>query len=336
MWNNWLRKICATVFSVLAILTITGMLYQTVSTRLDDEQYPPPGRLVTINGCNMHILCLGEQKKPTVVLESGLGGCSLDWILVQSEIAKFARVVSYDRAGYGWSDTSPNPRTSREITNELHTLLMASGIEPPYILVGHSFGGVNVRLYANQYPDEVRGLVLVDAVHELQAQKLPPVPERSLVKKYMDMRNPQLIRAVAPLGFQRFLNAAIQSTLPFAECVRDLYLAKVSTTKYLQAVCDEIIYLEESLRDLANSTRTFGNKPLTVISAGKEITGQAWGVPEELAQRFDKAWKELQRDLVTQSTQGKQIIAKNSGHAIPWHQPDIIIQAVREMVEKTK
>lgn len=132
----------------------------------------PPGKLVGVGGHQLYIHCIGEGS-PTVVLDAGRGGSSNDWRNVQPDLAKFTRVCSYDRAGYGFSEPGPKPRTGQQIINELHKLLVNAGIEGPYVLVGHSSGGLHVRLYASQYPDEVVGMALIDPSHEDQRLRIP-------------------------------------------------------------------------------------------------------------------------------------------------------------------
>jgi alpha/beta hydrolase fold len=140
------------LFVLIAILALAGASYEAIAGGGDAHRYPPPGQLVDVGGERLHIDCVGEGS-PTVVLESGLGGSSLDWRLVQPELGKTTRVCAYDRAGMGWSDPSPQPRTPRQIADELHTLLTHAGIAGPYVLVGHSLGGKNVRLFALTHPD---------------------------------------------------------------------------------------------------------------------------------------------------------------------------------------
>jgi len=126
-----------------------------------------------VGGYSLHINCSKFIKKsPTVVLEAGLSQGAETWDKVRAEIAKFARVCTYDRAGSGTSDVSPQPlKTSQQIVNDLHNLLDRAGVTAPFVLVGHSFGGLTVRLFAAKYPSEVTGMVLIDAVHEDEAQK---------------------------------------------------------------------------------------------------------------------------------------------------------------------
>jgi len=135
-------------------------------TLTNSPPLPPPGRFIDLGGWRLHLNCTGTRRasEPTVILEAGAGDFSVDWSLVQPSIATFARVGSYDRAGSGWSDLGPRPRTMHQIVYELHTLLERAGERPPYVLVGHSYGGALVRVYQSTYPREVAGLVLVEAM----------------------------------------------------------------------------------------------------------------------------------------------------------------------------
>ena len=146
-------------FVVLVVLV--GMAYQTIGSARDKRKFPPPGQMVDMGGHCLHIHSIGEGS-PTVVFESALGSSSLNWALVHSDVAKFTCACSYDRAGLGWSGADPMPRTAQQIVKEFHTLLTNARTKGPYVLVGHSFGGLTARLYAAQYPEEVVGMVLVD------------------------------------------------------------------------------------------------------------------------------------------------------------------------------
>src|SRR5688500_18438562 len=149
------------ILALIVGLAAAGASYEAIAAGGDAKAYPPPGRLVDVGGYRLHIQCVGAGS-PTVVLDAGLGGSSLDWNLVQPELGRSTRVCAYDRAGMGWSDPSPQPRTPRQIADELHTLLTNAGIAEPYVLVGHSLAGKNVRLFRIAHPDQVAGMVLVD------------------------------------------------------------------------------------------------------------------------------------------------------------------------------
>lgn len=325
-----LKNFGITVLLLIASVLLVGYLYQFLGTKIDDYNYPPPGKMVDVGGSKLHIQCTGEGA-PTVILDAGIASSSLDWALVQPEIAKFTRVCSYDRAGMGWSEESPNPRTSQHMIEELHTLLKNANEQGPYILVGHSFGGINMRLFASRYPDEVFGLVLVDATHELQNKKLPPHPGFSWVENFSN----KLESFLTPFGYGRIRAKREEEPLQvFPKEIKEKYLAKIRTSKFYTAWHQEMSHTDESAQELEDSNTYLGDKPLIVITAGK---------PVELGTEFEKQHAELlkhvfelantlQKDLVTKSTRGKQLIAEKSDHLIPWYQPEIIVDAVREEV----
>ena len=149
----WLRRFAYSIAALIIVPPATGAVYQQILLGNERRAHPMPGELVDVGGHKMHIYCAG-QGSPPVILDSGQGDSYISWRKVQPEIAKFVSVCSYDRAGLGYSEPSPRPSTSRVFAEELHELLNAAGVAPPYILVGHSFGGFNVRLFASHYRSE--------------------------------------------------------------------------------------------------------------------------------------------------------------------------------------
>jgi pimeloyl-ACP methyl ester carboxylesterase len=162
-------------------LTVLLLLSGSTAARAQDPTTPPPGRLIDVGGWRLHLNCAGEARtsQSIVILEAGAGDFSVDWSLVQPGVARFARVCSYDRAGSGWSELGPRPRTMHQIVYELRTLLDKAGERPPYVLVGHSFGGWLVRLYQSKYPADVVSLVLVEAAADNPWRK---TPDKGLVR----------------------------------------------------------------------------------------------------------------------------------------------------------
>ena len=154
------------------VAALSGATYQWLATRKELAATPPPGHLVDIGGHRLHLWCTGDGA-PAVILDTGLGGSSADWGFVQPDVARFTRVCSYDRAGMGYSDPGPSPRTARRIASELAELLERSGIAGPVVLVGASIAGFDVRVFASDYPERAAGLVLVDASHEDDAHEVP-------------------------------------------------------------------------------------------------------------------------------------------------------------------
>ena len=168
--GSWIRRgVLGLVIGLVALAGI-AVIYQAFGTEIYRRIYPPPGELVDVGGHSLHISCVGEGS-PTVFLESGSGATSVDWANIQPEVANTTRVCAYDRAGSGWSEPGPGPGDPQQIAGELHTLLGNAGIDGPYVLVGHSFGGLYVRMYAELYPNEVEGMVLVDSSHPEQSAR---------------------------------------------------------------------------------------------------------------------------------------------------------------------
>ncbi len=168
--GSWIRRGVLGLVIGLVALAVIGAIYQAFATEIYRRLYPPPGELVDVGGHSLHINCVGEGS-PTVILESGSGATSVDWANIQPEVANTTRVCAYDRAGSGWSEPGPGPGDPQQIAGELHTLLGNAGIDGPYVLVGHSFGGLYVRMYADLYPNEVEGMVLVDSSHPEQSKR---------------------------------------------------------------------------------------------------------------------------------------------------------------------
>ena len=163
----WVGRSVLGIASVLAVAAAAGTAYQAIASARDYRAFPPPGRLVDVGGHRLHIFCTGEAQPSlaTVILEAGTAFSVPAWQLVQPAVAATTRVCSYDRAGNGWSEAGPLPRDARQIANELHALLGREGISPPYVLVGHSFGGMYARAYTGAHPAEVAGMVLVEILH---------------------------------------------------------------------------------------------------------------------------------------------------------------------------
>ncbi len=170
--RRWTIRILVGLFGLIVVTALTGATYQWFATRKDLAATPPPGHLVDIGGYRLHLWCTGDGA-PVVILDAGLGGTSAGWGFVQPEVARFTRVCSYDRAGMGYSDPGPSPRTARRIANELAELLARSGMAGPVVLVGESIAGFDVRLFASDHPERAAGLVLVDASHEDDTHEVP-------------------------------------------------------------------------------------------------------------------------------------------------------------------
>lgn len=332
LWK-WGKRIGLGLLCLVVVVLLGGASYQFISTKIDENKYPPPGQMVDVGGYRLHLHSMGTGG-PTVVLDAGLGNIGVDWGLVQPEIAKFTRVVTYDRAGTGWSEKGPKPRTSAQIVQELHTLLHAAKIPGPYIIVGHSFGGGNAQLFAATYPTEVVGVVLVDACHEAQERRLPPNPMEGGF-----MHKPVMIRLASMLGVNRLLMNMYSkgTTPPIPQPMWDAHVALCLTTKHWCSMYDEAGVLTLSLKQLEEANRSaLAEKSCIVITAGLLPDLSALGIDESLKKYMEEStvvWNELQKELVAKFSHGRQIIAEKSDHMIPWHQPEVIVQAVQEIIE---
>lgn len=296
-------------------LLLAFVLYQKIATVIDDYRYPPLGSLIDIGGYRLHFNPSG-QGNITVICDAGLSGTSLGWSLVQTEVSKFTRVCSYDRAGYSWSDSSPLERTSVNIAKELYTLLKKADIPGPYILVGHSFGGANMLLFADLYPQKTLGVILVDSVHEDMLQEIPSPP-----RGFFD--HPKAQWFLSFIGYKRLKGPSEEIKAMFSPLPKEIqaaYIAQMNKTRYTETVNREMDGLSESLSQLGEKKICL-QCPLTVITAG--ITSNN----EE-----GMKWKQLQKRLFSKSNKARQIVAENSDHMINHHQPEIIVDAIREMI----
>jgi len=198
----WTVRILLGLLALIVLLALGGATYEAIMAARDGKRYPPPGQLVDVGGYRLHLHCIG-QGSPTVVLDAGLGAFSLDWGAVQPQIATSTRVCTYDRGGLGWSDPGPTPRSPQQFASELHALLTKGGVEGPYVLVAHSISGKTARLFASQHPDEVAGMVLVDARHEHVDDHR--APERLAADDAEQRQFQNMIRWMARFGVVRLL-----------------------------------------------------------------------------------------------------------------------------------
>jgi pimeloyl-ACP methyl ester carboxylesterase len=277
-------------------LAVAGAIYQAVATERAERAYPPPGEMVGVGGHSLHINCAG-QGGPTVVLDAGSGGFSAQWVRVQREVSGTTRVCAYDRAGMGWSEMGPEPRDAKQISGELHALLNGADIEGPYVLVGHSFGGLYMRTYAARYPDEVAGVVLVDSSSPKQAGHQPVTRDSNEPQEQTFAVVPRLARLgvslLARLGVVRLLSELDPASPELPQQQRAQIDALTPSTR--QAVTTALEFLAPTQTRRLGS---LGNKPLAVVSAGTQEPG----------------WLELQDDLATLSTNSTHRIVGGATH----------------------
>jgi pimeloyl-ACP methyl ester carboxylesterase len=298
--------------AALLVLMLVGYIYEPIAEAADAKAYPPPGQLVDVGGYRLHIHCTGTGS-PTVVIESGWGDMSASWGWVQPEVAKTTRVCTYDRAGMGWSEASPQPRTAREYAKELHTLLTRANEPGPYVLVGDSMGAFTVIVYAHDYPAEVSGLVLIDA------QDLPT----SNVATYQPAPKPggaSLPSLLARIGLVRLLADPLGSVENLPDGDKQAYTAFAVAPRSVQTFTEEGMGMSEGGAQ-ARAVTSLGTLPLIVLSRGKDQ---------------DAKHTAAQTDLLQLSTNSQQFFADQSGHPIMIDQPDAAVAAIVKMVEMVR
>jgi pimeloyl-ACP methyl ester carboxylesterase len=316
------------ILVIVFVLLLAGLIYQSIASRRDREKYPAPGVLVRTDLGQIHLHNTG-QGDATVVIEAALGDSSLDWTIVQSKVAQFTRVCTYDRAGLGWSTPAAGVLSSDQIADNLRQALKGARISGPYIFVGHSIGGIYARASARLKFEDVVGLVLVDSAHENQRHRLPPetMKEGTMIKGLASV-----LRVLAPIGIPRALKLAdrLQGD-NFPDEIRPAAVARMNQSHFFKALFNEVKQVELNTAQTAPPAN-LGDIPLVVISRG----GENPGLPEAEFERLKQSWDELQRDLVELSSNSQHIIAEKSGHYIHHDQPDLVVGAIRQLVENNR
>jgi pimeloyl-ACP methyl ester carboxylesterase len=304
------RWIVYPLLVVLALASIGGG-YETMRESIDAAAYPPPGQLIDVGGHRLHLNCTGSGS-PTVVLEPGLGEVSPAMGWIAPVVARDTRVCVYDRAGRGWSDPAAGPQDAVQTAAELHTLLDRGHIPGPYVLAGHSFGGLYVLTFAATYPDQVAGLVLLDSTAPVPG----PIPPTKAGSYDLVGRISALLPALAHLGAAHLIGDSYDSLPPRAG---DQARATVSTAHSVKSFVNEFFEGSRSTHQAA-SLVNFGSKPLIVVTAGRE---------------HDAAWMAAQDKLVTLSTNSRhQIVADATHPSLVLDETDAAAasQAIRDVV----
>jgi len=289
---RWTVKAILWLVVALLILAVAGAIYQTIATERAERAYPPPGEMVDVGGYSLHINCVG-QGSPTVVVDGGSGEMSAQWVWVQREVSDSTRVCAYDRAGMGWSEMGPQPRDAKQISSELHTLLTKADIEGPYVLVGHSFGGLYMQTYAARYPDKVAGVALVESSHPDQF---------SYRQVARDSYEPQkqifsVFSLAARLGIIRLVSKLAPTSPELPQQQRVQIDALSSSTRQVSTTALEFRATPQTVTQ-TRSLRSLGDKPLAVVTAGTS----------------EPEWLKLQDDLATLSSNSTHPVVKGATH----------------------
>jgi pimeloyl-ACP methyl ester carboxylesterase len=318
---RWIRRIALGLLMLFVTLAVTGLVYQAVATQNDRQEFPPPGQLVAIDGYQLHSHCTGEGS-PTVILDASGGNSSPSWGLVQPVIAQLSRVCAYDRAGMGWSEYGPRPRDMKQQVGELRTLLARSGIDPPYVLVGHSYGGRIARVYAKEYPPEVVGMVLIDPGTLDDDPRFPPERQDELAS---EKRTITVARWLAPFGVVRLLlPQGDYDDLPTQQgAAMDTFGV---TTKYFQTILDQYRAMPQTYQQEREVT-SLGSIPLIVVSAT---------TPDDETRRV---WTEINGELAELSTNSIHRVMEGATHSgLLWNgeHAQATTDAIQQVIEAAR
>jgi Predicted hydrolases or acyltransferases (alpha/beta hydrolase superfamily) len=323
-WRS-VRRIGLGLLVMIVMLAAAGASWNALAIRHYRNANPPPGKLYTVNGHLMHLYCSGEGS-PTIVLESGLGEDFTVWAKVQPGLSGTTRTCSYDRAGFGWSEAQSGPRDSDSIADQLHALLMQAGITDPVVLMGHSAGGLHIRAYATRFPQDVAGLVFVDASSPLQNYRLPQAVQaldRHSAGEFL------LLKSLVALGVAR-LTGQCTVVPPGFEAYAGWLKANTCVLSQITSYQREAAGLSASLSEVAR-TGPYGNLPILIFSRDAQLPMPAHlpvPVSVEDWRKGMASWDAMQEELRQLSTDSRRIVAKGSGHYIHFDRPDVLNREV--------
>jgi pimeloyl-ACP methyl ester carboxylesterase len=317
--------------AVLLAAVVAGVGYEEVGRRRDRERLPQIGRSVDIGGRSLNIYCSGEGS-PAVILDAGAGEPGYAWSEIQPEIAEFTCACWFDRAGLGWSDPGPFPHTSEATARDLHELLHRAGVPPPYVLVGHSLGGLDVRVYNRLYPSEVAGMVLVESAHEDEPLRAP--------KAFLGHSAPRVLWypiylvawSAGRVGLVRLLGGSAPLPEDPSQRTRDQILEALRRRPEAVVTSMGDASAPDSYAQ-ARAAGGLGDRPLVVLTRGTPFDGGGDAETDRQAAEYSRVWvHEMQAQLARLSTRGRQVVVENAGHGIPEEAPGAVADAVREVV----
>jgi pimeloyl-ACP methyl ester carboxylesterase len=309
------------------LFTLLPLLWIAIASAQDQEP-PPPGQRIDLGGRRLHVNCAGTAS-PTVIVENGGGGFSVEWALVQPAVAEFARICTYDRAGYAWSDRGPVDDGIEQIMDDLTLLLRKANIKPPYVLVGHSLGALFSRAFQRRFPEQVAGLVFLDGTHDEDVRMVvegKQQPLSLLSRDQLPKAHEEYLKSV-PVIKPGPANAAPFDKLPaaqrearhwaFARVVRELGWLPNSLAA-AESWREEFTALR---RARLNEHHPLGSLPLRVVERARDSTD---------------AWHNQQVELAGLSSAGKLVKAEGSGHMIHIERPDLVVQAIGKVIREAR
>jgi pimeloyl-ACP methyl ester carboxylesterase len=320
-----LKKALGITAAFLIFIIIAGFIYEAVAFRINRKEFPMPGKLVDAGGYKLHLNVKGEGAY-TIIFEAGSGETSLSWGEIPEELSSYARIVSYDRAGYAWSEKAETERSGYHIVHELYSALQQEGIKGPYILVGHSLGGMYLRLFAEEYREEVAGLVLVDARPEDDEEQTASIYAK---EHYVQKPSASILSLLKQSGIMRlFQNSLLEGMVPAEE--RKFFINVIATPEYFQAVDEEGKHsadVEDAIRD-----QWLGELPVKVIARGIAPDYKSFGISEQSGQKIEEIWRKGQLGMLSISGDSEFIEAEKSGHMVMKDEPELVLKVIQKLL----
>ena len=331
--KTWLRRIALALLILVIAAVVAGSAYERIGRRAARRDHPPRGTLVDVGGRRLQLDCRGTGT-PTVVLESGLDiNGSLAWGTVHDSLAATTRTCAYSRAGIVWSDPRHDPFTASGVAADLHAARQAAGERTPMVMVGHSLRGPLILTYTGRFPDEVAGLVMVDASHPDQEERLKAFMPEGAIPAMTTMK---VGAALSWTGLVRLLTRGSQEPSAQPEADRRAMASYASTS--LGGALRELEGLEPVLRE-AGQYRQLGDRPLVVLTAMKplsEAERAGAGMSEAQAVGMKQAWLAMQREQATWSSRSRHEVLDDASHYVQFDRPDVVIRAVRDVVTEVR
>jgi len=327
-----LRIVLESLALLIAATFVSGLIYEQFGRRQDRKRIPQIGRSVDVGGRSLNIYCSGAGA-PAVILESA-NGIGREWGPIQTEVAKFTEACWYDRAGMGWSDPGPFPRTAEAIASDLHHLLNRAGVSPPFVLAGFSFGGLPLREYNGLFPSEVAGMVLVDSTQEDEPLRAPKFVLGHTAPRFLWHPLHLALEAAALVGLVRLTQSSPLQSENQSQMSQDEIVAALRQQPKAFVASNSTGIVEPESYAEAKSAGGLGERPLIVLTAGQPYDFRDPELNKQAA-AYQQIWiHEIQAKLVRLSTRGHQIVVPNSNHgSIP---KEVVITAVRDVVGQVR
>lgn len=290
---------------------------------------PPPGKLYDVSGYKMHLDCRGDNKgQPTIILEAGGGDFSATWGLVQDQLAQHTHVCSYDRTGFGWSDAANPDHSPSKVAKQLHTLLQAAEVHPPYLMVSHSIGALYVQTYTALYPQDVQGVVLVDPAHEEFIERLK---DKGNLSHAVSLSSGQKILYRIGKAFPFLARMYAKSSLKrVPEPLQQTYREEMLSSKHLRTAINDVFQAEQYYKEAQQYDGDLGDRPLIIL--GSTHFERPPKLTDAEYETFLELFAGMQKEIAQRSTQSHLIFVQDSGHMVQWEQPQVVIDNILSLL----